>query len=165
MKGRVVIATRFWLARYGPQDLAAAAASVLGAVVLGGLTQSAAVVAFSAAALEWSVFYGVALVRSREAGEHLRAAATRIVREYGPAEVLDLVVRPGLMHGGLLLLPAPALGVLAGGLLADVVFYVFASRASGRYPAGAQRHSRSRAPADGTGFAHVAPTSPAKTAD
>lgn len=125
---RVAFAARFWIHRYGPQDVAATLAAVLGALLLSPLTESAAFVAAACACIEWIVFYGVAFARNRRR----QAGFSSLVREYGVAEGLDLVLRPGLMHAGLVVTTDAWSGVLLGGLAADVAFYFVAALASGR---------------------------------
>lgn len=145
---RVALAARFWYSHYGPQDVAAALAAVLGAFVLARFAVRAPVIAAVCACLEWIVFYGVAFERNRRGLDETAAVTHRtllasLVREYGVAEGIDLFLRPGLMHMGLLALPGPWLGVLVGGLGADAVFYFIAALASGRLSGSPSRPSSS----------------------
>ena len=68
-------------------------------------------------------------------GSHGRGrAVTRTVAlllaEFGPAELLDsLLIRPAALVLGVLVLPDPVWGLLAGKLVADLVFYALAAGA------------------------------------
>ena len=68
---RVADTARSWFIHYGPQDLAAALAAVLGAFVLAPFDLKAPVVAAVCACLEWIVFYGVAYERNRRLKVHI----------------------------------------------------------------------------------------------
>ena len=48
-----------------------------------------------------------------------------LLLEFGPAELLDsLLIRPAALATGLALVTPPALGALAGKLVADLLFYL-----------------------------------------
>ena len=70
---------------------------------------------------------GIELARelARRGLRSLPAIIGDLVLEFGAAEALDsLLLRPALMYAGMLLAPNRALGVVAGKLAADLVFYV-----------------------------------------
>ena len=53
-----------------------------------------------------------------------------LLAEFGPAELLDsLLIRPAALFLGVLLLPDPVWGLLAGKIVADLVFYAMAAGA------------------------------------
>jgi hypothetical protein len=109
-----------WIRRYGPPELAGAAAALLVAGALGG---RGAAVAPAAAWAEAAAFYAVVLVREAHARGATSQTLGRLLVELGPAEALDsLLVRPLVMLAAvrvLGLLP----GIAAGKLVADVLFY------------------------------------------
>ncbi|MEV4703902.1 hypothetical protein [Actinoplanes sp. NPDC049316] len=77
-------------------------------------------------------YYGTLLwrdTRGHRGVGRLRAVVAQVpgtLVEFGTAELLDtLVVRPALMYAGPLVVGDATLGVVAGKLAADVVFYVF----------------------------------------
>jgi hypothetical protein len=99
-----------------------------------------AATAYAATIGEGIAFYAVLLVRDvrtraracrpPQGALHARTvalAARGLALEFGPAELLDtLAVRPGAMLLGPLLLGSVTVGVLAGKIAADVVFYAIA---------------------------------------
>jgi hypothetical protein len=51
-----------------------------------------------------------------------------LLAEFGPAELLDtLLIRPAALTLGVWLLPDPIWGLLAGKVVADVIFYAVAA--------------------------------------
>jgi hypothetical protein len=118
---------REWLRRYAPAEVAA----TLGAVVsAAGADQFGvpAATAYAATIGEGIAFYGVLLIRDLRLG---RGSFARVARglavEFGPAELLDtLAVRPGAMLLGPVFLGSVTVGVLAGKIVADLVFYAIA---------------------------------------
>lgn len=127
---------RRWLRRYGPAEFAGTGMALIGAAVAAPAGDLwAGVIATWA---ENAGFYGVlavAEVRGRLGNDRPRtplAAAGAVCRalgglvlEFGPAEALDsLLVRPALLALGLRLAPSPVLGIVAGKLAADLIFYV-----------------------------------------
>jgi hypothetical protein len=125
-----------WIRRYGPAELTGTAAALSGYWAGQALTGSLVVSAFAAALSESVAFYTVLLLRDMVRDAY--AAGARRVRygpreiagtwrnlfiEFGPIELLDAaVLRPLCMGlGGRYL--GPRLGVIAGKVLADVVFY------------------------------------------
>lgn len=116
-----------WLRRYLPAELASLVGALLAAHA--GLWLSGNNMAVAAVAAAWGetiVYYTVI-----GAGE---LAATRadvlvtlrnLILEFGVAETLDsLLIRPALIYAAGQILADMQLGVLAGKLAADVVFYI-----------------------------------------
>ena len=113
---------REWLWRYAPAEAAAIAGATLSAIVFGWFAE-AAVVAYAATIGEAIAFYGVLYLRD---GAGWRTARN-LMWEFGPAEVLDLLlIRPLAMYAGARLLGNFVTGVLAGKVAADAVFYTIA---------------------------------------
>lgn len=128
---------RFWVRRYGPAELACLVTMLIASVVAAQLTDSPPLLAASAIVGATVGFYGV-LVTSvmREQLAVLPAAPGRTPRafarsvgllaaEFGVAEVADtFFLRPALMMLGVVMIGDPVWGLLAGKLVADVLFYV-----------------------------------------
>lgn len=116
-----------WLRRYLPAELLGTIAAITCAWAAITLTGSAAAAAIAGTWGENLAFYGLMLGREM-AGRGPRAlpAVVRdLMLEFGLAEALDsLLLRPGLMYAGMTLLPGSALGLFAGKLAADLVFYL-----------------------------------------
>jgi hypothetical protein len=116
------------LRRYAVQDLCAKLAVVGTATGLAALGAGSATLTFAAALLDVCVFYAVAWLRERRVrpSATARSRIVGLMLEFGPAELLDLLVRPAAMGAALTRIDEPALAVLAGSLAADVVFYLCA---------------------------------------
>lgn len=128
----------FWARRYGPAEVVCLATMLVASSIATGLTDSPALLAASAIAGATVGFYGVLVTMvTREQldlvarGEPRRrlAVSGRVVvlllGEFGLAEVLDtFAVRPALMIAGVALVGAPVWGLLAGKVVADLLFYV-----------------------------------------
>lgn len=133
-------ATRRWVQRYGPPELAGLAAAWLGYLLVLRVTGSATAAAFGASLGENVGFYGTFILRAVVARDGtgrggLRTPVSRrlwrnalvesqgAVLEFGPAEVVDsFVARPLAIALASDALGAAA-GVPAGKVAADVVFY------------------------------------------
>ncbi len=127
----------FWLRRYAPAELACLVTMLVASVVASSVTTSAPVLAASAIAGASVGFYGVAVVMvlreqsgvlSPHSPGYVRRLASRtallLVAEFGAAEVLDTFLwRPALMIVGVSLIKQPVLGLLAGKVVSDVLFY------------------------------------------
>jgi hypothetical protein len=117
-----------WVRRYLPAELIGTATALLCALVAAQLGGGPAATALAATWGEILGFYGLMAGREAARVRSLRAApaaVARLVLEFGPAELLDsFALRPALMYAGLTLAPSPALGLIAGKLAADVVFYI-----------------------------------------
>jgi hypothetical protein len=124
-----------WWKRYGVSEvggIVAALVGALGALRAGGSTVTAAL-AGTAAEAAW--FYGSLVVRDLRYEARERRAAGRpfdrhaildvfrnLTREFGVAEAVDLVLRPICLGTGLATIGG-APGVIAGKLVADLLFY------------------------------------------
>ena len=130
----------FWVRRYGPAELACLATMLAASVTAAQLTDSPPLLAVAAISGATIGFYGVLatkVLREQLAlipPEHgrLRRALVRSVgllgAEFGVAEVADtFFLRPALMMIGVVLLADPVWGLLAGKLVADVLFYVISA--------------------------------------
>ena len=116
-----------WLRRYMPAELVCTATGLLGAWIAAVLTGSPAVIAIAGTLGENVGFYGMMLGReiAQRGARSLSAIIRDLMLEFGLAEALDfLLLRPALMYGGQMLAANTALGVVAGKLVADVLFYV-----------------------------------------
>jgi hypothetical protein len=127
---------REWLSRYGVAECGGILCALIGSVVVRRITGSAIAAGYAAA---WSEALGYSSViisrdfiaearRARSTREafgigHARRIGTGLIAEFGPAGVLDtLLTRPLAMAYGVRLLGAQ-LGVIAGKLAADTLFY------------------------------------------
>jgi hypothetical protein len=116
-----------WLRRYLPAELVCTVTALLGAWAAAALSGSPAAAALAGTWGENVGFYGIML--NREIAQRgpcsLPTVIGDLVLEFGLAEALDsLLLRPALMYAGLMLAPNTALGVVAGKVAADLVFYV-----------------------------------------
>lgn len=124
---------RRWSRRYLAQEVAA----WIGAVGLGwtvhGWTGRLDAMALAGIAGEYAGFYGVALLRARWCRPRrpwLRVLRA-LVAEFALPELLDLlVVRPLALVAATRLTGSAPLGILVGGLAADLLFYGAAGLAS-----------------------------------
>jgi hypothetical protein len=116
-----------WLRRYLPAELLATPCALLAGLSAAQLTGSPAAAALAATWGENAGFYGLMIGREHAQRRTLRAlpaVARELALEFGPAEALDsLLLRPAALYAGLALAPHPALGMLAGKIVADVTFY------------------------------------------
>ena len=128
----------FWLVRYLPAEIVGTAAMVIAGLVVTIWTDNAAVIALAALVGEIIGFYTVLAItiyaEQVQVAQTIRAAVGRtgllLVAEFGIAEVLDtLLIRPAALMLGVWLLPDPLWGLLAGKIVADVVFYAIAAGA------------------------------------
>ena len=116
-----------WLRRYLPAELIGMLATLLCAWLAIALTGSAAAAAIAGTWGENVGFYGILLGRelSRRSLLALPAILRDLLLEFGPATALDsLLLRPALMYAGMALTPHSAIGLIAGKLAADLIFYV-----------------------------------------
>jgi hypothetical protein len=115
--------------RYLPAEIAGTAAALAAGLAFALATGSAAAGAVAATFGESAGYYGVIAFIDFRAG---RLSAERPLRtlgnlllEFAPAEALDtLFVRPTLIFAGMTLAPNPGIGIVAGKLAADLLFYV-----------------------------------------
>jgi hypothetical protein len=112
-----------WVRRYAPAELLALIGALAGYLALELATGSHVAAAYGAAIGDGVGYYGLIVTREVRA-KGARPAVRFLVLEFGPAEVLDsTVIRPGCTALATAAL-GTALGVLAGKVLADLVFYL-----------------------------------------
>ena len=134
--GRSVL---FFVGRYLPSEFAGTAVLLVAALITLDRTGSPLAAAAAGTVAETVGFYSVALAmilveQRRLAGGGIGRMLGRTVglgiAEFGPIELLDtLLARPALLYLGTAVLPNPVIGLLAGKLAADVLFYVGAASA------------------------------------
>ena len=128
----------FWIVRYLPAEIVGTAAMVLAGITVTIWTDNPPVVALAALLGEIVGFYAVLAVtiyaEQVQVSPRWRTAIARtgllLIAEFGVAEVLDtLLIRPAALMLGVWLLPDPVWGLLAGKIVADIVFYAIAAGA------------------------------------
>lgn len=128
----------FWIRRYLPAEAAGSATLLLAGLLTSATTDSPAAIAVAATLGEIVGFYLVlgAMVYREQRAQPLHRGASRVAgrtlvllaAEFGAAELLDtLLVRPGAMTVGVWLLGSPVWGLIAGKVVADVLFYAVAA--------------------------------------
>lgn len=134
---RAAVRALFWVRRYGPAELACLVTMLIASVIAAGVTDSPPLLAAAAIIGATIGFYGVlvtTVMREQlallpaESGRLPRAFARSVAllgAEFGVAEVADtFLLRPALMMAGVVLIGDAVWGLLAGKLVADVLFYV-----------------------------------------
>lgn len=128
----------FWMKRYLPAEILGTASMLAAGLAVTLWTDAAAAVALAALLGETVGFYAVLAVsvyrEQRSSASSRRRAVARtgmlLIAEFGPAEVLDtLLIRPIALVAGVWLLTDPVWGLLAGKIVADIVFYAIAAGA------------------------------------
>ena len=127
----------FWMRRYGPAELACLVTMLIASVIASRLTDSPPLLAAAAIIGATVGFYGVlvtSVMREQLAlipeqpgrvTRALRRSVGLLAAEFGVAEVADtFFLRPALMMVGVVLIGDAVGGLLAGKLVADVLFYV-----------------------------------------
>jgi hypothetical protein len=126
---------RFWVRRYGRAEVACLVGMLAASLLAARLTGSPPLLAAAAIGGATVGFYGVLVVdvaseqrRALPGPPHLGRLAVRtallLAAEFGVAELLDTFLwRPALMVAGVMLLGEPVWGLLAGKVVADVLFY------------------------------------------
>ncbi len=128
----------FWVCRYLPAEVAGTAALILAGVAVTYWTSIPAVIALAALIGECVGFYGVLAVTLRLDAETVSAGrppttARLLAAEFGTAEAIDtFFVRPAALVIGIALVGDPVVGLIAGKIVADVVFYTAVSRSAAR---------------------------------
>ncbi len=130
----------FWVRRYGPAELGCLVTMLIASAWAAELTDSPALLAVAAIAGATVGFYGVLIVtvlreqlRLLPAGRgRVRRAITRttalLFAEFGIAEILDtFFYRPLLMMAGVVVIGDAVWGLLAGKVVADILFYVISA--------------------------------------
>lgn len=128
----------FWICRYLPAEIVGTAAMFIAGIGVTVWTSAPPIVALAAIIGESIGFYAVLAVtiyieQARVSPSWRRATgrtAMLLVAEFGAAELLDtILVRPAALILGVWLIPDPVFGLLAGKLLADLIFYAVAAGA------------------------------------
>jgi hypothetical protein len=126
----------FWIVRYLPAEIVGTAAMVLAGLTVTIWTDAPALIAIAALIGESIGFYAVLAItiyaEQSAVSPTWRRAVVRtfmlLLAEFGPAELLDtLLIRPAALTLGVWLLPDPVWGLLAGKVVADVIFYAVAA--------------------------------------
>ncbi|TQJ30999.1 hypothetical protein [Microbacterium sp. SLBN-146] len=127
---------RFWIIRYLPAEISGTAAMVVAGLAASVWTENDALVAVAALVGEIVGFYvvlaaTVAIEQARLGQRRVLARTSMLlVAEFGGAELIDtLLVRPLALLAGVSLLKDPVVGLLAGKIVADVIFYAVAAGA------------------------------------
>lgn len=121
---------REWVARFGPAELVGLVGSYCGYLSMDSIGAPGAAAAYGAAIGENIGYYGVIGVRDWLSAAPVDRRVTRIaanmLHDFGIAELLDsLVVRPAVTLFSVSLL-GKAVGIGAGKIAADVIFYLLA---------------------------------------
>jgi hypothetical protein len=128
----------FWIVRYLPAEIVGTAAMIAAGLAVTVWTDQPALIAFAALLGEIVGFYIVLAItiyaEQAPISDSRRRALIRtfllLIAEFGAAELLDtLLIRPAALLVGVLLLPDPMWGLLAGKVVADVIFYAIAAGA------------------------------------
>ncbi len=128
----------FWITRYLPAEIVGTAAMVMAGAAATLWTDNPALIALAALIGETIGFYAVLaltiLFEQTPVARTRRAAVGRtgmlLLAEFGAAELLDtLLIRPAALLAGVWLFADPLWGLLAGKLVADVIFYSLAAGA------------------------------------
>jgi hypothetical protein len=128
----------FWVVRYLPAEIVGTAAMVLAGLAITFWTDVPALIALAALAGETVGFYAVLAItvyaEQAPVSSSWRRAARRtmllLLAEFGAAELLDtLLIRPAALTIGVWLLPDAMWGLLAGKVVADIIFYALAAGA------------------------------------
>lgn len=128
----------FWITRYLPAEIVGTAAMLIAGLGVTIWTGNPAVIALAGLLGETLGFYAVLAItiyiEQAPVSRNRRVAVGRtmmlLVAEFGLAEILDtLLIRPALLMAGVWLLADPLWGLLAGKVVADIVFYAIAAGA------------------------------------
>jgi len=128
----------FWVVRYLPAEIAGTAAMIVAGLTVTFWTDHPAPIAIAALVGEIIGFYAVLAISVGLEQSRLGVSGRRLisrtflllVAEFGAAEILDtLLIRPAALVVGVWLLRDPVWGLLAGKIVADVVFYAIAAGA------------------------------------
>lgn len=127
-----------WLRRYLPLEIAATLAALAGGLGVACLSANPLAIAYAGTWSENVGYYGMAVwreIRARAGDDaavpalatRFATAARRLLWEFGAAELIDsFVARPLCLYWAMALAGNVGLGLVAGKLLADVVFYAIA---------------------------------------
>lgn len=129
----------FWICRYLPAEIVGTAAMVFAGLAITAVTDNPALIALAALLGETLGFYGVlgitvygeqsGRLQNVGRGRTLLRTLALLLAEFGPSELLDsFLLRPAALVLGVLLL-GPLWGMIAGKVVADIVFYAIAAGA------------------------------------
>lgn len=144
----------FWIVRYLPAEIVGTASMVLAGLAVTLWTSEPALIALAALLGEIVGFYAVLAItiyaEQSSVSPNRRRAVGRtfllLVAEFGAAELLDtLLIRPAALMIGVVIVPDAMWGLLAGKVVADIVFYAIAA---GAFTITAKAGLRRTAPAD-----------------
>jgi hypothetical protein len=130
--GTIVKRLGIWLRRYGPPELLGTVAALVGASLAQQMSSSEMAAAVTANWTEAIAYYGLIIIRDLWAdGRSSPHAALTIIRslviEFGPAELLNLtLIRNATLYAGITMASSLAMGVIAGKIVADILFYLMA---------------------------------------
>lgn len=115
-----------WLKRYVPAEIAGTLFALGGATITYSITENQIAAAYAGTISENIGFYGAMAVTELVKHESKPLKAIRnLILEFGPAEILDtLVTRPFLMYVFPSILNNFPLGIAAGKIAADIIFYI-----------------------------------------
>lgn len=129
-RGAIIKLVGSWLHRYGPPELLGTVAALVGASLVYTASGSELAAAVAANWAEAIGYYGLIIIRDlRAGGRPSSRSAVSIIRglviEFGPAELLSLtLVRNATLFAGIAFASSLALGIIAGKLVADLLFYL-----------------------------------------
>ena len=144
----------FWIVRYLPAEIVGTASMVLAGLAVTLWTSQPALIALAALLGEIVGFYAVLAItiyaEQSSVSPNWRRAVGRtfllLIAEFGAAELLDtLLIRPAALMLGVWIVPDAMWGLLAGKIVADIVFYAIAA---GAFTITAKTGLRGTAPAD-----------------
>jgi hypothetical protein len=134
----VIIKLKSWIKRYLPAEVAGTITAITCATIVYIITKNEIITALAGTWGENIGFYGVMITRDIASAKRLHKSKRKrytvtsffktlrdIILEFGPAELLDtLLVRPTMMYLFPKLLNNIQLGVFAGKIAADIIFYL-----------------------------------------
>jgi hypothetical protein len=113
-----------WFWRYLPLEIISTITAVLGAYGAALFTDNRVVIAFAATWIENVGYYAYAIYREHKPDIPAARTARNLLVEFGIPEVMDsFIVRPFCMYVGTQWIGNLGLGIAAGKIAADVVFY------------------------------------------
>ena len=121
---RKIFMIREWGRRYIPAEIFGIIGAVLGSVAVYAVTNNRIASAYAGTLGENIFYYGFILAREFR-NNNILESIRNIIIEFGPAEMLDsMIVRPFCMFLFPIILDSYAIGIIAGKLFADVIFYI-----------------------------------------
>lgn len=117
---------KIWTARYLPAEIGSSTMAILAAFVVKYFDGSDVWLALFATWAEVFTFYLFILakeVRGVKTFAGFIKKSRNLLLEFGFAECIDAIIRPFCIYFGIQLIPNLALGILAGKVIADIIFY------------------------------------------